>query len=153
MANEGERSTSADKGKGKVDDVRELNGKKPHTDEKTTAEGKKKDEEPQEGRSRRSSRQVLAGAEHTPPVIGQRIQKLTGLIFTEELSEEDQQLKNELEMLVERLKVGSSCPQPVAAGNSDVNARFFTNNRNRTLRFMGPPWMRSRTSSRPRRPP
>lgn len=59
MANEGEQSTSADKGKGKVDDVRELNGKKPHTDEKATAEGKKKDEEPQEGRSRGSSRQVL----------------------------------------------------------------------------------------------
>lgn len=27
------------------------------------------------------------------------------LLYTEELSEEDQQLKNELEMLVERLKV------------------------------------------------
>lgn len=111
MANEGERSTSADKGKGKVDDVRELNGKKPQTDEKATAEGKKKDEEPQEGRSRRP---VLARTEHTPPAIGLRIQKLTRLPFTEELSEEDQQLKNELEMLVERLKVGSSCPQPVA---------------------------------------
>ncbi|KAJ6144530.1 hypothetical protein N7470_008425 [Penicillium chermesinum] len=71
MANEGERSTSsADKGKGKVEDVRELNGKKPQNDEKAPAEGKKKDDEPAE----------------------------------EELSEEDQQLKNELEMLVERLK-------------------------------------------------
>lgn len=49
MANEGERSTTADKGKGKVDDVRELNGKKPQKDEKTSAEGKKKDGEPQEG--------------------------------------------------------------------------------------------------------
>ncbi|KAJ5194756.1 uncharacterized protein N7498_008194 [Penicillium cinerascens] len=48
MANEGERSTAADKGKGKVDDVRELNGKKPQKDEKTTEDGKKKDEEPQE---------------------------------------------------------------------------------------------------------
>ncbi|KAJ5620417.1 hypothetical protein N7510_004401 [Penicillium lagena] len=48
MANEGEQSTSADKGKGKVEDVRELNGKKPQTDEKASAEGKKKDEEPQE---------------------------------------------------------------------------------------------------------
>lgn len=52
MANEGERSTAADKGKGKVDDVRELNGKKPQKDEKTTEDGKKKDEEPQEGTSR-----------------------------------------------------------------------------------------------------
>lgn len=51
MANEGERPTSADKGKGKVDDVRELNSKKPQKDEKAPAEGKKKDEEPQEGRS------------------------------------------------------------------------------------------------------
>lgn len=49
MANEGERSTSADKGKGKVEDVRELNNKKPQKDEKAPAEGKKEDEEPQEG--------------------------------------------------------------------------------------------------------
>ncbi|KAJ5558492.1 Armadillo-like helical [Penicillium sp. DV-2018c] len=69
MANEGERPTSADKGKGKVDDVRELNGKNAENGEKTTDE-KKKDEVSQD----------------------------------EELSEEDQQLKNELEMLVERLK-------------------------------------------------
>lgn len=53
MANEGERSTSADKGKGKVEDVRELHGKKPQKDEKTTADGKKKDEEPQQGMSSR----------------------------------------------------------------------------------------------------
>ncbi|KAL1967911.1 hypothetical protein VTN77DRAFT_2328 [Rasamsonia byssochlamydoides] len=74
MAKEGERPTAADKGKGKVDDVRELNGqKKDLKDEKNATHGKKdgkKDEEPQQ----------------------------------EELSEEDQQLKNELEMLVERLK-------------------------------------------------
>ncbi|KAL2221836.1 26S proteasome regulatory subunit Rpn-1 [Thermoascus aurantiacus ATCC 26904] len=69
MAKEGERS-AADKGKGKVNDVRELNGeKKGVKEEKPTANGKK-DEERKE----------------------------------EELSEEDQQLKNELEMLVERLK-------------------------------------------------
>lgn len=55
MANEGERSTSADKGKGKVEDVRELNGKKSQKDEKTTADGKKKDEEPHEGMSHSSS--------------------------------------------------------------------------------------------------
>ncbi|KAJ6134005.1 hypothetical protein N7523_000327 [Penicillium sp. IBT 18751x] len=48
MANEGERPTSADKGKGKVEDVRELNGKKPQNDEKTTEDGKKKDEEPRD---------------------------------------------------------------------------------------------------------
>ena len=50
MVNEGERPTSAGKGKGKVDDVRELNGKQPQKDEKAPAGGKKKDEEPKEGR-------------------------------------------------------------------------------------------------------
>ncbi|KAI9045218.1 26S proteasome regulatory complex [Aspergillus affinis] len=71
MAKEGERSAPVDKGKGKVDDVKDLaGGKKPQDEEKPQADGKKKDEEPEE----------------------------------EELSEEDQQLKNELEMLVERLK-------------------------------------------------
>ncbi|KAL2821636.1 armadillo-type protein [Aspergillus granulosus] len=70
MAKEGERSAPADKGKGKVDDVKDLAGKKDKPEDKTQANGKQKDDEPQE----------------------------------EELSEEDQQLKSELEMLVERLK-------------------------------------------------
>ncbi|KAL6238631.1 hypothetical protein BDW75DRAFT_227860 [Aspergillus navahoensis] len=70
MAKEGERSAPADKGKGKVDDVKDLEGKKEKPEEKTQGNGKKKDDEPQE----------------------------------EELSEEDQQLKSELEMLVERLQ-------------------------------------------------
>jgi 26S proteasome regulatory subunit N1 len=48
MANEGERPTSADKGKGKVDDVRELNGKNTENGEKPTDE-KKKDEVSQDG--------------------------------------------------------------------------------------------------------
>lgn len=51
MANEGERSNAADKGKGKIDDIRELNGKKSQKDEKPSAEGKKKEEEPMEGMS------------------------------------------------------------------------------------------------------
>lgn len=63
MANEGERSTSADKGKGKVEDVRELNPKKPQKDDKTAADGKKKDEEPQEGISSQDCATHL-GAEH-----------------------------------------------------------------------------------------
>lgn len=67
MANEGERSTSADKGKGKVEDVRELNGKKPQKDEKTTADGKKKGEEPQEGKSRQHPATDL-GAQHVASV-------------------------------------------------------------------------------------
>lgn len=52
MAKEGERSAPADKGKGKVDDVKDLaGGKKPQNEEKPQADGKKKDEEPQEGES------------------------------------------------------------------------------------------------------
>ncbi|KAL4741982.1 armadillo-type protein [Aspergillus similis] len=70
MAKEGERSAPADKGKGKVDDVKDLGGNREKPEEKTQGNGKKKDDEPQE----------------------------------EELSEEDQQLKSELEMLVERLQ-------------------------------------------------
>lgn len=51
MAQDGERSAPADKGKGKVDDVKDLaGGKKAQTGEKPQADGKKKDEEPQEGR-------------------------------------------------------------------------------------------------------
>ncbi|KAL4750307.1 hypothetical protein BDW72DRAFT_204058 [Aspergillus terricola var. indicus] len=67
---EGERSAPADKGKGKVDDVKDLGGNNEKPEEKTQGNGKKKDDELQE----------------------------------EELSEEDQQLKSELEMLVERLQ-------------------------------------------------
>jgi 26S proteasome regulatory subunit N1 len=75
MPNEGERPTTADKGKGKVDDVRELNGKKPQKDEKTPAEGKKKDDEPQEGRSRhQSGGKHLASATHS---FGSRTLRLT----------------------------------------------------------------------------
>jgi 26S proteasome regulatory subunit N1 len=68
MANEGERSTSADKGKGKVEDVRELNGKKPQGDEKVPAEGKKKDEEPQEGELRHGcGAEQVVSATHSFP--------------------------------------------------------------------------------------
>lgn len=59
MANEGERSTAADKGKGKVEDVSELNGKKPQNDDKTATDGKKKDDEPQEGKFRLHRANVL----------------------------------------------------------------------------------------------
>lgn len=52
MAKEGDRSAPADKGKGKVDDVKDLpGGNKPQKDDKPAENGKKKDEEPKEGRS------------------------------------------------------------------------------------------------------
>lgn len=50
MAKEGERPTAADKGKGKVDDAKELpGGKAPQGDDKKQANGKK-EEGPKEGR-------------------------------------------------------------------------------------------------------
>jgi 26S proteasome regulatory subunit N1 len=48
MANEGERPTSADKGKGKVDEVHDLNNKNTENGEKP-ADEKKKDEKSQDG--------------------------------------------------------------------------------------------------------
>lgn len=52
MAKEDERSAPVDKGKGKAEDVKDVpTGKKPLKDEKQQADGKKKDDEPQEGRS------------------------------------------------------------------------------------------------------
>ena len=98
MAKEGERSAPVDKGKGKAQDAREVpEGKKPQKNEKQEANGKKKGDEPKEGRS-------------TSPAGGLRLflpakTNTDTTIHPEELNEEDQQLKGELEMLVERLKV------------------------------------------------
>lgn len=75
MAKEGERSTAADKGKGKVDDVRDLpGGKKPLKEDKTQVNGKKKDEELKEGKlaPRGSSVYLLASSLNTP-TMGPRI--------------------------------------------------------------------------------
>lgn len=101
MAKEGERSAPVDKGKGKgkAEDVKDVPvGKKPQKDEKQQANGKKKDDEPQEGRS---SMIISAG---DPSNRGRHVDADV-TTCTEDLSEEDQQLKGELEMLVERLKV------------------------------------------------
>lgn len=51
MAKEGQRSAAADKGKGKADDARELNGQKKDAKDDKTKVGKKedKDDELQEG--------------------------------------------------------------------------------------------------------
>lgn len=122
MANEGERSTAADKGKGKVEDVSELNGKKPQDDDKAAPDGKKKDDEPQEGNLRlhRTTDDPLADrgvSGSSPPCSGAKAD-----IIEDELSEEDQQLKDELEMLVERLKV-RQCSSDESVGN-DVNVDF-----------------------------
>ena len=96
MAKEDDHSAPADKGKGKVDDVRDLpGGKKPQNDDKSAVNGNKKEDEPKEGTSTTTS-------PSTSRYAGRDADKVT---FLEELSEEDLQLKNDLEMLVERLKV------------------------------------------------
>ena len=67
MAKEGDRSTAADKGKGKVDDVKDLpGGKKPQKDAKPAADGKKKGEEPKEGRLNTPAARCPSA--HHPPI-------------------------------------------------------------------------------------
>ncbi len=52
MAKEGERSAPADKGKGKVDDVKDIpGGKNDKPEDKTQPDGKQKDDGPEEGKS------------------------------------------------------------------------------------------------------
>lgn len=65
MAKEGERSAAADKGKGKAEDFKELpGGKKVQKDEKQQANGKKKDEEPKEGKANMLARTSTARTSH-----------------------------------------------------------------------------------------
>ena len=81
MAKEGEKPTASEKGKAKAEDVKELNGDK--TDDSLD---KRKDKVP-------------ADKDGLPTTNGK-----VGDLPEDELSEEDQQLKSELEMLVERLQ-------------------------------------------------
>ena len=96
MAKENGAPTAAEKGKGKIEDEKLSNSpKKQQDDTKKDKDGKpiangKPGEEPLEGGL---SRRWLDGA------------LLTEHVQIEELSEEDQNLKNELEMLVARLHV------------------------------------------------
>lgn len=81
MANNGEKPTAQEKGKGKADDVKELNG-----DKSKDSLDKRKEKLPTD-------------KEGLPTLNGK-----AGELPQDELSEEDQQLKSELEMLVERLQ-------------------------------------------------
>ena len=95
MAKENGAPTAAEKGKGKMEDEKPSKSPKKQDDVKKDKDGKpiangKPDEEPLEGRL---SGRWLDGV------------LLTGYVQIEELSEEDQSLKNELEMLVARLHV------------------------------------------------
>jgi 26S proteasome regulatory subunit N1 len=81
MAKDGEKPTASEKGKEKAEDVKELNGDKPDN-----ALDKRKDKLPTD-------------KDGLPTTNGK-----VGDLPEDELSEEDQQLKSELEMLVERLQ-------------------------------------------------
>lgn len=107
MAND-DKPSSSDKGKEKVDDIRELNGEKKEDKSKTDKDGKpttngKKDDDLKEGKEASPSR-TNSTPKH-PPTRKRGPKDTTNLLAVEELNEEDQQLKNDLEMLVERLQV------------------------------------------------
>lgn len=95
MSKENGAPSAAEKGKGKMDDDKPLDTGKKFDDKKKDKDGKplgkgKKGEEPHEG------------TEHLQCSDGGLLNLYA---MTEELNEEDQQLKHELEMLVSRLKV------------------------------------------------
>lgn len=85
MAQDSEVPKAADKGKGKaVDDAKK---------DKQQENGKKEDDKIESMR---------------PSHVGRHVMLTNALAAEEELSEEDQQLKNELDMMVERLTVSFS---------------------------------------------
>lgn len=93
MVKEDDKSAKLDKGKGKAVDTpdkKDVDPSKPTTEKSSNGAKKGKKDEPQEGMF----------------VAGKAWLKFDEADdYVEELSEEDQQLKSELEMLVERLKV------------------------------------------------
>ena len=98
MAKENGQLTAAEKGKGKMEEDKPADEEKRSEELKKDKDGKpimngKKGDEPQEGICLWPTK--LIEADQCP-------------VLTEELSEEDQQLKSELEMLVERLKAGQA---------------------------------------------
>ncbi len=98
MAQDEGRPTAAEKGKGKVDDINGEKGKgktAPEKDGKPAANGKVVDGLP-EGKYFIVAVETEASQ---PP--------RTDILISDELNEEDAQLKSELEMLVERLQVSS----------------------------------------------
>lgn len=93
MVKEDDKSAKLDKGKGKAVDTpdkKDVDPSKPTTEKSSNGAKKGKKDEPQEG-------MFVAGKAWL------KFDEADDCV--EELSEEDQQLKSELEMLVERLKV------------------------------------------------
>lgn len=93
MGKESDKSAKLDKGKGKAVDTpdkKDVDPSKPTTEKSSNNTKKDKKDEPQEGML------IARGVELNFDEVDDSV---------EELSEEDQQLKSELEMLVERLKV------------------------------------------------
>ncbi len=116
MANDGERPpTAAEKGKGKVDDANDLKGDNKEDEVMKDADGKpltngKKGTEPKQGawvteRAFSPWHEAAPLDELGTPTEWKGADTMANIL--EELNEEDQQLKTELEMLVERLQVRS----------------------------------------------
>lgn len=101
MSKESPAPSAAEKGKGKIEDDKPADASKKVDETKKDKDGKpvmngKKGEQPQDG------------TWHPCAFVNRNTDSV--LSFVEELNEEDQQLKTELEMLVSRLKVESPLP-------------------------------------------
>lgn len=104
MSKENGTPSAAEKGKGKIEDDKSADASKKVDETRKDKDGKpvvngKKGEEPQDGTC------------HTCGFVPQSTDYV--LSSVEELNEEDQQLKTELEMLVSRLKVESPASETV----------------------------------------
>lgn len=133
MAKENGAPTAAEKGKGKMEDDKSSNSPKKHDDTKKDKDGKpitngKPGEEPLEGRL---SYRWLDG------------NLLTRYVQSEELSEEDQNLKNELEMLVARLHVYLR-PRCLQISNTYADGSIFCRNPIPASTYLR--WMQSKIS-------
>lgn len=92
MAKDEEKPTAAEKGKGKVNDVSELNG-----------DSKKGKAAEKGGKPDADGKVVDAAGDGESSACGATLYSANSI--PDNLSEEDRQLKEELEMLVERLQV------------------------------------------------
>ena len=108
------KPTAAEKGKGKAVEEKLPNGEGKADGSKAGPDGKltngKKSDEPQEG--------MLCDQ-------GLCWHPLTSVFCIEDLSEEDQQLKNELEMLVSRLKVSLCRLTLELRGSMKLGIRYY----------------------------
>lgn len=135
MSKENGAPSAAEKGKGKIEDDKAADASKKVDETKKDKDGKpvvngKKGEQPQDG----TWHPCRFGNQNTDCVLS----------FVEELNEEDQQLKTELEMLVSRLKVESYLPAQL------FNVAYICLNRNQISVSTYLHWMQSKILSKHR---